>query len=33
MLAVILVCVLFSLPTVAVILADTELGRQAGVHI
>ena len=29
----ILVCVLFSLPTVAVILADTDLGRRAGVHI
>lgn len=31
--AVILVCVLFSLPTIAVILADTETGRKAGVHI
>ena len=33
MFAIILFCVVLSLPTVAVILADTELGRQAGVHI
>ena len=29
----ILVCVFLSLPTIAVILADTDLGRRAGVHI
>ena len=33
MFAIILVYMLFSLPIIAVILADTELGRQAGVHI
>jgi len=31
--AVICICVLFSLPTIAVILADTELGRKAGIHL
>ena len=31
MFGIILICVVFSLPTLAVLLADTELGRKAGV--